>query len=363
VGLAPVDGRAEPYLTVRTGAKCSDCHSNLTGGGKRTPFPYIHAHDVLHDWQILPLPPRVKAFDGQVFSHGSIGGDLRVRNSTQWSDPPDKNGRVRENRAFRSHTDFNDTELQEFLLYGQLDLWPDVLSLYVDEDFTNGAITREAFGLLRGVLPLDGYVKAGRFFTPFGLAVHDDEAFVRANGGSTFQNSDEGAEIGIMPGPFFLAAAVSDGIEGDTDVQTAINGYAVIDDLPVVRSVLVGASFLRQASDRYAAAWYAGTNLGPLTMLGEFVLIDDSSDTPAANDQFASYAELDFLALRWLNFRGVFEFLKVAGDRNRTRYSIGVEPFIDVFLQPRLQYRINNAPGSEPNLNTGELVFELHFWF
>ena len=363
VAFVPRLGRAEPYLTVRTGAKCSDCHSNLTGGGKRTPFPYIHAHDVLHDWQILPLPARAKAFDGQLFSHGSIGGDLRVRNTTQWSDRPDNQGRVRENRAFRSHVDFNDTDVQEFLLYGQLDLWPEVLSVYGDGDFTNGATTREVFGLLRGILPLDGYVKAGRFFTPFGLAFHDDEAFVRANGGTTFQNSDDGAEIGIMPGPFFLAAAVTDGTEGDTDVQTAINGYAVIDDLPVVRSVLAGASYLRQASDRYAAAWYAGTNLWRLTMLGEFVLIDDRSDTSAADDQFATYAEVDYLAFDWLNVRGVFEFLKVAGDRNRTRYAIGVEPFIDIFLQPRIQYRINNAPGSDPNLNTAELVFELHLWF
>jgi hypothetical protein len=361
--LLPAAAGAEPYLTVRTGAKCSDCHSNLTGGGKRTPFPYIHAHDVLRDLKILPLPARVQAFDGQVFSHGSIGGDLRVRNLTQWSDNPGPDGRVAENKAFRGHVDFNDTDVQEFLLYGQLDLWPEVLSVYVDEDFTNGATTREVFGLLRGFLPLDGYVKAGRFFTPFGLELHDDEAFVRANGGSTFQNSDEGAEIGIMPGPFFVAASVTDGIEGDTDVQSAINAYAVVDDVPVVRAVLAGASYLRQSSDRYAAAWYAGTNLWNFTMLGEFVLIDDRSDTPAANDQFASYAELDYLAFDWLNIRGIFEFLKVAGDRDRTRYAIGVEPFIDVFLQPRIQYRINNAPGSQPDLNTTELIFELHLWF
>jgi len=361
--LVPAPGHAEPYLTVRTGAKCSDCHSNLTGGGKRTPFPYIHAHDVLHDLQILPLPARVKSYDGQIFSRLSLGGDLRVRNKTQWSDNPDAQGRVRENRAFRGHVDFNETDIHEALLYGQLDLWPDVLSVYLDEDVTSGATTREVFALLRGVLPLDGYVKAGRFFTPFGLELHDDEGFVRANGGATFQNSDEGVEIGIMPGPFFLTAAVTDGVQGDTDVQSAINAYAVIDDVPVVRSVLAGASYLRQASDRYAAAWYAGTNLWHFTMLGEFVLIDDRSDTAAADDQFASYAEVDFLAFDWLNVRGIFEFLKVANQRNRTHYAIGLEPFIDVFLQPRIQYRINNAPGSEPDLNTTELVFELHVWF
>jgi hypothetical protein len=34
-----------------------------------------------------------------------------------------------------------------------------------------------------------------------------------------------------------------------------------------------------------------------------------------------------------------------------------------MFIQPRIQYRINNAPGDEPDLNTTELVFELHLWF
>ena len=49
--------RAEPYLMVRAGAKCNDCHTNLTGGGKRTPFAHIHARDILHDLDLLPIPP------------------------------------------------------------------------------------------------------------------------------------------------------------------------------------------------------------------------------------------------------------------------------------------------------------------
>jgi hypothetical protein len=361
--LLPGIARAEPYLTVRAGAKCSDCHTNVTGGGKRSAFPKIHAHDILHDLEILPIPARAKAFDGQIVSQLSIGSDFRLRNTTTFSDDPNVRGNVPENRAFRTGNSVNDTEVQEFLLYLQVDLLPDVLMLYVDEDFSGGATNREVFGLLRSVLPWDGYVKAGRFFPVFGLRVYDDEAYIRARSGFTFQNSDEGVELGIAPGPFFFATSITDGEEGDTDVQATFNGYTVLDDLPVVRTTLLGASFARQSDERWTAGWYAGANLWRFTGLAEFDLIDDTTDTVAARDQWASYLELDFLAFTWLNFRGTFEFVKVKGDEDQTRYTIGVEPFIDKVIQPRIQYRINNGPGSRPELNTAQLVFELHLFF
>ena len=62
----------------------------------------------------------------------------------------------------------------------------------------------------------------------------------------------------------------------------------------------------------------------------------------------------------WLNLRGTFEFLKVSEAQDRTRYTIGVEPFINHVLQPRIQYRINNAPANQPGLNHDELWLELH---
>jgi len=361
--LLPVAARAEPYLTVRAGAKCSDCHTNLTGGGKRSAFPKIHAHDILHDLEILPIPARAKAFDGQIVSQLSIGSDFRLRNTTTFSDDPNSRGNVPENRAFRTGNTVNDTEVQEFLLYLEIDLLPEVLKLYVDEDFSGGATNREVFGLLRSVLPWDGYVKAGRFFPAFGLRVYDDEAYIRSRSGFTFQNSDEGVEFGIAPGPFFFATSITDGEEGDTDVQATFNGYAVLDDLPVVRSALVGASFARQSDERWTAGWYAGANLWRFTGLAEFDLIDDTTDTVASRDEYASYFELNFLAFTWLNFRGTFEFLRVKGDGNQTRYTIGAEPFIDKVIQPRIQYRINNGPGNRPELNTAQLVLEMHLFF
>jgi len=362
--LVGASARAEPYLAVRTGAKCSDCHTNMDGGGKRTAFAHIHAHDILHDLQILPLPRGIESFNGELNQYVSIGGDLRVRSTTTFADTPNADGRVAMNRAFRHHVDSETLNVPEALGYINVDLWPDVLQIYGDFNAAGGGVTaREAFALLK--LPFQTFMKGGRFFPPFGLRVYDDNAYIRTNTGFTFQNPDEGVELGVIPGPFYIAAAVTNGAPGDKDVLTTINAYGMFEDLPVVRNVLAGASFARQSNQRNVSAFYAGSNLWKFTYLGEFDLFDDRTTLPpnTGRGQYASYAEVDLLLLDWLNFFFTSEFLKVSGSRNQTRYQIGVDPFIDKFIQPRLYYVINNGPGNQPQLNQTQIVAELHFFF
>ena len=355
---------AEPYLAVRSGAKCSDCHTNLDGGGKRTAFAHIHAHDILHDLRILPLPKGVESFNGELNQYVSIGGDLRVRSTTTWDSNTNAEGRVPENKAFRDHFASEELNVQEALGYIEVTLWPDVLSLYGDFNAAGGGVTaRETVAILK--LPWDTFVKGGRFFPPFGLRLYEDASYVRTDTGFTFQNPDEGIEFGAMPGPFYLAASVTNGAGGDRDVLTSFNAYGVFDQLPVVRNVLAGLSVARQSNKRTVTAFYAGANLWKFTYLGEFDYYDDRTVLPpdTGRNQYASYAEVDLLLFDWFNVRGTFDFLKVSGNRDTTRYTIGAEPFIDRFIQPRLYYVINNGPGNEPQLNTTALVFELHFFF
>ena len=361
---------AEPYLMVRAGAKCNDCHTNLDGGGKRTSFAHIHARDILHDIDLLPIPPSVKGFNGQLAEWVSIGSDLRVDNTTIFQDRFNKQGNVPSNEAFRRHVTSNETAVNEFLGYLQVDLLPDYVTLYSDFNLNGGVTNREAFGLIRGFLPWDTFVKAGRFFPPFGLRVFDDAAFIRSESGYTFTNPDEGAEFGFAPGPFYFATSVTNGTSGDKDVSVTANGYGLFEDIPVVRSVLTGLSFARQSNKRDVTAFYAGSNLWWFTYLAEFDLIDDRTVASEGHrDQYAAYAELDWLLFDWLNLRGSFNFLKVSNDKNRTYWTIGAEPFVNRFIQPRVVYQIFNGP-PEPGNNPTELVenqaallFELHFFF
>src|SRR6185295_6195895 len=143
---------------------------------------------------LLPVPKGVRPFNGEINSYISIGGDLRADNTTIFQDRPDAKGEVPENRAFRRHVESNDFDLQEFLLYLQVDLIPDVVTLYADEDFTSGANNREAFAMIHGFLPWDAYAKAGRLFPTYGLRVWDDTAYIRARTNFTFQQPDEGVE-------------------------------------------------------------------------------------------------------------------------------------------------------------------------
>ena len=229
------------------------------------------------------------------------------------------------NRAFRDVFQSETLNVQEALGYLQVDLWPDVLSLYGDFNAAGGGVTaRETVAIVH--LPFNTFFKGGRFFPPFGLRVYEDASFIRSNTGFTFQNPFEGGEAGIVQGPFYLATSVTNassgggssgsGTSSSKNVLTSVNGYGMFEDVPVVRNVLAGGSFAHQSTQRNVSAFYAGSNIWQFTYLGEFDLIDDTTALPAntGRDQFASYAEVDWLLFNWLNLRGTFDFLKVVRE-------------------------------------------------
>ena len=130
-----------------------------------------------------------------------------------------------------------------------------------------------------------------------------------------------------------------------------------------MRNAIAGLSYARMSDRKNVIGAYGGANLWRFSYLGEVDFIDDRRvASEPRRDQFAAYAEVNFLALEWLNLRGTFDFVKVANDRDQVRWAVGVEPFINKYIQPRIQYRINNGPGSKPELNQDELWLEFHLF-
>jgi hypothetical protein len=365
--------QAEPYLAIREGYKCSFCHVNQTGGGKRTGVVSAHADEWLKYPKDLFSDFEARApITGQIVDGVSIGADFRGANTTLFRDKPNAKGRVRNNTAFRS-ADSNDFEIAEASAYLEVNLIKDALTFYLDESFGPGsAFNRETFGLLTGFLPWNMYIKAGKFFPPYGFRLQDDAAFSRSRTGFNFTSPDTGVEVGLAPGNAFLSVAVTNGTGVSRGQrigkQVSLNGYYLFSDVPVVRNVWVGGSFAYNSlkgKDRTLYGFHAGLNLWRLTMLGEIDFIEDEQ-LPQRASQFGGYGEINWLVCDWMNAKFAYDYFdpsRQRGDQALTRYSFGVEPFLSKFLQLRLFYRVYNGVPEKPQDNFDQLITEMHVFF
>ncbi len=369
---------AEPYLAVREGYKCSACHVNTTGGGKRTEFAVTHARDFLHYPNFFkPLTSPVDAFNGQINQYVSIGSDLRASTTAIFQDRG-ADGTVKNNTAFRGRLDEVNLAVTEAVGYLEVRLIPDVLTFYVDQRFAPQTDTREAWGLL--YLPWDFYVKAGRMFLPYGLELQDDNAFIRGgrNGsvttGFSFNQRQPAFEIGYEPGPVSAALAVSEGASGDRDVQVTGTLYSMFTDVPLLGNALIGGSGSRvgpPGTQTEVFGFFTGFNLGPVTYLGEVDFRFDKDQTTGGKTRgrFIHYSEADYLLFKWMNLKVAFDYADDDGDLSQrandseNRFSIGVEPFLSRFLQARLFYRVSNGVESNPSHNQDLWIAELHVFF
>ncbi|MFQ5866327.1 MAG: hypothetical protein ACE5IW_13985, partial [bacterium] len=68
---------AEPYLAIRTGFKCSQCHVNRTGGGKRTDFGVIYSQTNLYI-KFIRSSDKSSFFTGKLNESISVGANFRA---------------------------------------------------------------------------------------------------------------------------------------------------------------------------------------------------------------------------------------------------------------------------------------------
>ena len=229
----PLQLHAEPYFAFREGYKCSTCHVNKTGGGKRNEYGSSFTQT-----EFSPILEAASEnalyFSADIGESFSLGMDFMIVHETLLSveESIDEGGR---NEVYEQGAK-NSFDVRSCNLYLEVQLLPEILTLYLDETVSPaGASNREAF-VLYDNLPHGGYVKAGRMLLPYGIRLWDDDAFIRQVTGFNYDNQDLGFEVGAEPGMFSLSLALSN--EPREPATTT----------PLNRSLLLALSLLKTSS-------------------------------------------------------------------------------------------------------------------
>lgn len=370
----PPRAAAEPHLAYRGGYKCSTCHVNQTGGGKRTSFGQMYAQTDLR-----PLwaggTAKSEGFSSQLGPSISIGADFVAVHRTSFAVAE------RGTPAGSAPTSFsqdaqNTFDITNGQLYFEVTLAPELLTLYLDEIVSPaGAQSREAFLLWRQ-LPLEGYLKFGRMLLPFGIRVWDDETLTRQVTGFNFDNQDLGIELGLEPGNLSFSLALSNGTQGarDDNPAKALSSVASV----YLGRVVLGASAAinkAQGTRRLTLGPFAAVHLGPLTLMGEADWLRDRGDTE--QEQLVAYSSADMWIRGGLNLRLRYDYhdpyyrfqapgtakAEAIDEDERSRLTLGAEALLTPNLSTSLHYhRLQSVP-QDLHGNSDRAVAALHAFF
>ena len=347
---------AEPHLAVRTGLKCAQCHVNRSGGGGRNAFGSV--------WAQTQLPMRTVGIRSRSLSDWvSIGLDLRTLGT--WN--VKKGSDVEELPT----TAIEITDAQVQLEARFID---NKLALYVDQTLgPERAYSRELFGLVEQ-LPLNGYVKAGKFLLPYGWRLWDDGEFIREETGFKYRTPDLGVELGVEPGRLSWFVALTNGSVGASEGNSGkmLSSTAVF-TWPGFR---VGASAAYNQGDgakTQLVGAYAGFSVGPLVILGEVDAVFGSFDDANTNDRdgLLAFVEGDLLVRKGINLKATHGFhdptasirsgVESVEEDQRARTRLGIETFPVSFVQLSAFYtRLDNAGDTR---DVDQLSLELHLHF
>ncbi len=281
----------------------------------------------------------------------SFGGDFRALTRSTFSE---------------GQLETNTFQTDKSNLYFQADLVPNRITFYLDETIApGGAQTREIFAMLHN-LPGRGWIKAGKFLHPYGLRIEDDRSFLREVTGFNFNNPDTGVEIGFEPGPFSMAASVTNGSSSLLDNNTS---KQLVGTLGYVGDHFrFGGSASYNKSDeeiRKVTGVWAGVRLKKFVFLGEADWVRDELDDED-RDRVVTYAALDYEIVDGWNIKLAYEYFdpnRDVDENERDRVIVGLEPFLTSFVQLQLFYRFNQSIPQNIPQNADELVLRLHIYF
>ncbi len=370
---------ALPRFSMRVGVQCIACHVNPSGGGMRTEAGTLYSR------MSLPYKPALRItgekFTPKINDFFTVGTDLRVMAFD------DDRGTT---SIFPMQADF----------YFSAQL-TEKITLYYDQGFRRGLDLNnfETFALAQ-VLPFNGYVKVGKFVPAFGWKLDNHTAFIRGGNASTsgagsrspdfadntdgtgfsHLDKDVGAEIGFYPGKASIQFAVLNGGRDSTNDFDNNTGKAFVSradyvvDFGVAQATFGGSFYQSDESSSLETIYgtHFGANWSKFTYFGEIdrETLDDEITQEGARRglrRTASYHELDYLAVRGVDLKLIYEFIdpdrEISGD-SLTRLSGGVEFFPVPSQEIRLEYR--HTFGNQdvnPDADLNEIILMYHLFF
>jgi hypothetical protein len=343
--LCTATGLTLPRFASRMDLKCQNCHIDPNGGGMRNYYG-----DVMYGREVLPVPAWsqdtiIEEFTNHLSKYVSLGADVTT---LYWS------------QRETHYTSF-------FQMQGDLYVSASVaksLLIYFDKALYGGF---DVFGLING-LPVNGYLKIGRFTPAYGTRIDDHTTFIRTKTAfPVYRRDDTGVEVGISPQSFAWNFGIYNGENG----ADPSNGS--------IRLMTTRAEYLNQIGDvNYSlggSIWYNNAVEGSNTMYGgfgglsyrRFVLnteVDFKTDWAGLKtDEFISYLELNYLIIDGLDLKFIYDFYDPdihIKNGSESRYSVGAEFFPIQGIELRPLYRLDvKTPG---NVRQHEFDFLVHFF-
>jgi hypothetical protein len=344
--------QAEPYLAVQQGYKCVQCHVNPTGGGLRSTFGDVFAENVM---PMTTLPAGAPVWLGQVVQDViRVGGDLRA----DWSATTTPGSPT--NEAFA---------VEQFRLYADVTLIPNLLGIYVDEFVSPGVANMEAYARIGSTS--DWYIKAGRFYLPFGWRLQDQTAFVRVASDINMFAPDDGVEFGIEREHLSAQIDLTNGSVNANGAGVGVGtGYQVTSNVVWVESMWragASGSFTdSRGGNRWQEALYAGVRTGPVEWLAEADLIRQAgfaAPGPSTQTSIPTFLEADWLIHKGNNLKLTYETYdpdKQVSNNGQSRWSVLYELTPFPFFQVRAGFRRNEGMQQVPTQNQTLTFIEAH---
>jgi hypothetical protein len=346
---APLAVRAEPYLAVQNGFKCSQCHVNPTGGGLRNTFGDVFSQTLM---PMQHIDTGTDVWTGNITKFLAVGGNVRADYSID---------------QVRNQPSVSEFSLVQARVYLDASVIPDRLLVYVDEQVgPGGAINREAYGVYWSANH-DWYVKGGQMYLPFGFRLQDQGAFVQQVSGIDMTTPDQGVEVGYLHGRWDAQLDLTNGTAGGPVTHSGKQFSGQLQYVEQRWRLGLALNENNSAGEpRRMVGLFGGLKTGPVGWLAEADLVDDQTLPYGQHKSAAGLLEADWLIMRGNNLKITAEEFKPdtsVQHNEQSRWSIVYELTPIQFVQIRTGFRYTDGI-PQADSQHGKLFFvELHAFF